>query len=235
MDRCGPLLARALDAIHTTRLATATSFSISEYSGSFQFFPGRDGAPLPEAEGFTWWDWGNPLERVGIELDPGGVLALIDGDRRFVLGRCPGAIEDHGYTPFFEPEPGDTTSITLDRGVASWPTPFHVTCCGTLGGGGSWYPWARYLYWLREHEAELRQLGVQHLYLFGSTARGEASEDSDVDLFFDYEKGKLGLFELMDVKEQTSRILGRKADIMTRDSLHKVLRARIEASALQVF
>jgi uncharacterized protein len=88
---------------------------------------------------------------------------------------------------------------------------------------------------LREHEAELRQLGVQHLYLFGSTARGEASEDSDVDLFFDYEKGKLGLFELMDVKEQTSRILGRKADIMTRDSLHKVLRARIEASALQVF
>ena len=88
---------------------------------------------------------------------------------------------------------------------------------------------------LREHRAELRQLGVQHLYLFGSTARGEAGEDSDVDLFFDYERGKLGLFELMDVKERTSRILGRKADIMTRDSLHKVLRSRIEASALQVF
>jgi hypothetical protein len=88
---------------------------------------------------------------------------------------------------------------------------------------------------LREHEAELRQLGVQRLYLFGSTARGEARENSDVDLFFDYERGKLGLFELMDVKEQASRILGRKADIMTRDSLHKVLRSRIEASALRVF
>ena len=35
---------------------------------------------------------------------------------------------------------------------------------------------------LREHEAELKALGVQHLYLFGSTARGEASEGSDVDL-----------------------------------------------------
>jgi predicted nucleotidyltransferase len=88
---------------------------------------------------------------------------------------------------------------------------------------------------LKEHEAELRRLGVEHLYLFGSTARGEAREDSDVDLFFDYERGKLGLFELMDVKEETTRILGRKADIMTRDSLHKVLRSRIEASALQVF
>lgn len=88
---------------------------------------------------------------------------------------------------------------------------------------------------LKRHEAELRRLGVEHLYLFGSTARGEAAEDSDVDLFFDYERGKLGLFELMDVKERASAILGRKADIMTRDSLHKVLRSRIEASALQVF
>lgn len=88
---------------------------------------------------------------------------------------------------------------------------------------------------LRQHEGELRRLGVQHLYLFGSTARGTAREDSDVDLFFDYEKGKHGLFELMDIKEQASRILGCNADIMTRDSLHNVLRRRIEASALQVF
>jgi predicted nucleotidyltransferase len=36
---------------------------------------------------------------------------------------------------------------------------------------------------LRAHEAELKQLGVQHLYLFGSTARGDARADSDVDLF----------------------------------------------------
>jgi uncharacterized protein len=54
---------------------------------------------------------------------------------------------------------------------------------------------------LQEHEAELKQLGVQHLYLFGSTARGEAREDSDVDLFFDYERGKFSLFDLMDVQE----------------------------------
>jgi hypothetical protein len=36
---------------------------------------------------------------------------------------------------------------------------------------------------LKAHETELKQLGVEHLYLFGSTARDEASTNSDVDLF----------------------------------------------------
>jgi uncharacterized protein len=88
---------------------------------------------------------------------------------------------------------------------------------------------------LRQHEADLKRLGVEHLYMFGSTARGEATEDSDVDLFFDHEKGKLGLFELMDVKECTASILGHKADITTRNSLHPRLRKRIEESAVLVF
>ena len=88
---------------------------------------------------------------------------------------------------------------------------------------------------LKAHEAELKELGVLHLYLFGSTARGEAREDSDVDLFFDYERGRFSLFDLMDVQEAAARILGCKTDIMSRDSLHKLLRARIEASAVPVF
>ena len=88
---------------------------------------------------------------------------------------------------------------------------------------------------LRRHEPHFKRLGVEHLYLFGSTARDEAGDDSDVDLFFDHPEGSLGLFQLMDVKEAASRILGREADIMTRRSLHPLLKQRIEASALQVF
>jgi len=88
---------------------------------------------------------------------------------------------------------------------------------------------------LRQHEAELKELGVEHLYLFGSTARDEAGSDSDVDLFFDYARGELGLFQLMDVKERAAHLLGCKADIVTRDSLHRTLRDRIEASAVLVF
>ena len=88
---------------------------------------------------------------------------------------------------------------------------------------------------LQAHQAELKRLGVEHLYLFGSTQRDEADEKSDVDLFFDHPEGSLGLFALMDVKEADTRILGIKTDIMTRRSLHPALRTQIEATASQIF
>jgi uncharacterized protein len=88
---------------------------------------------------------------------------------------------------------------------------------------------------LKKHEAELRALGVDHLYLFGSTTRGEARQDSDVDLFFDHAKGRLGVYELIDVKERAASILGRRVDVTTRASLHPALRERIEKSAVLIF
>jgi len=88
---------------------------------------------------------------------------------------------------------------------------------------------------LQAHEADLKQLGVEALYLFGSTARGQAQADSDVDLFVDYVPGRFDLFDLMELRERTAAILGQRVDVTTRDSLHKSLRAKIEAGALRVF
>jgi uncharacterized protein len=88
---------------------------------------------------------------------------------------------------------------------------------------------------LKRHEVELKKLGVEHLFLFGSVARDSAKGDSDIDLFFDHARGQLGLYELIDVKERTQEILGRRTDIMTRASLHPALRERIEETALRVF
>jgi predicted nucleotidyltransferase len=88
---------------------------------------------------------------------------------------------------------------------------------------------------LRAHRLELERLGVEHLYLFGSTARDRAGAGSDVDLFFDHPEGSLGLFAVMAVKAAAARILGCDADVMTRRSLHPVLRSDIEASARRVF
>jgi uncharacterized protein len=88
---------------------------------------------------------------------------------------------------------------------------------------------------LRAHEGELKRLGVEHLFVFGSTVRGEAGPASDVDLFLDYRRGQFGLFELMDVKSCAAKILGQAADVTTRDSLHHALRRDIEQSAVRVF
>ena len=47
---------------------------------------------------------------------------------------------------------------------------------------------------MNAHEAESEQLGVDHLDLFGSTARDQAGPESVVDLFFDHPEGSLELF-----------------------------------------
>jgi uncharacterized protein len=44
---------------------------------------------------------------------------------------------------------------------------------------------------LKQHEAELKRLAVDRLYLFGFTARDEAKDDSDVDLFSITSEGSL--------------------------------------------
>jgi predicted nucleotidyltransferase len=87
---------------------------------------------------------------------------------------------------------------------------------------------------LKAHEADLRQMGVKSLYMFGSTVRGEQTPQSDVDLFFDYERGTLGL-GLIDIKEAASRILGCRTDIMTRGSLNQDIRPYAEAEAVHIF
>jgi len=88
---------------------------------------------------------------------------------------------------------------------------------------------------LRAHESDLHQVGVARLYLFGSVARREARPDSDIDLFFDTDNPRFSLIELVDVQDRVSEILGTEADVMTRASLHPMLRPGIEAEALRVF
>ncbi len=88
---------------------------------------------------------------------------------------------------------------------------------------------------LRAHAPELHRSGVRRLYLFGSVAREQARPDSDVDLFFDTDDPRFSLIELVDVQERISAILGAEADVMTRASLHPLLRPRIEAEAMRIF
>lgn len=88
---------------------------------------------------------------------------------------------------------------------------------------------------LRAHEAELRAEGISHVYLFGSVARGEAGEKSDVDLFYDYDSNRFGFLQFMKIRELAPEIFGVPVDIMPRDGIHPRIRPQVENTAIRVF
>ncbi len=89
---------------------------------------------------------------------------------------------------------------------------------------------------LKRREAELRALGVDALYLFGSHARGDARPGSDVDLFFDAAGRKnFSLLDLAGIADRIGDLLCTKADVHLRDCLHRRIRPQAETDALRVF
>lgn len=88
---------------------------------------------------------------------------------------------------------------------------------------------------LRAHEAELRAEGISHVYLFGSVARGEEDEKSDVDLFYDYESDRFGFLQFMKIRDLAPEIIGGPVDVMPRNGIHPLIRDEVIAEAIQVF
>jgi predicted nucleotidyltransferase len=59
--------------------------------------------------------------------------------------------------------------------------------------------------------------GISYLGLFGSMARGEAREDSDVDLLVKFDDhSNIGLFDLDRVQRDLEMRFGRKVDLITK-------------------
>lgn len=72
-----------------------------------------------------------------------------------------------------------------------------------------------------------RQNDVSVLGVFGSTARGEAAENSDIDLLVEFSKPK-SLLKLVALERQLSTALGRKVDLLTEAAISPYLRERIK-------
>jgi predicted nucleotidyltransferase len=61
--------------------------------------------------------------------------------------------------------------------------------------------------------------GVRNIRVFGSVARGDNREDSDIDFLVDFEKGR-NLFDLGGFLMDLQDLLGVKVDVVTPNSLH---------------
>ena len=65
---------------------------------------------------------------------------------------------------------------------------------------------------LEGHRKDLSRLGVKSLALFGSTARGDARPDSDVDLLVEFDH-PVGLFAFLELKGYLGGIWGHNTDL----------------------
>jgi predicted nucleotidyltransferase len=86
---------------------------------------------------------------------------------------------------------------------------------------------------LQAHMPEMvARFGVKRLALFGSTARDEAREDSDVDVLVDLEKPTFRAY--MGLKFFLEDHMHVTVDVVMRDSVRAPLKPYIEREALDV-
>ncbi|MFO0954176.1 MAG: nucleotidyltransferase family protein [Isosphaeraceae bacterium] len=87
---------------------------------------------------------------------------------------------------------------------------------------------------LSERAAGLRKrYGVSTLALFGSMARGDDREGSDVDILVTFE-GKATFDNFMGLKLDLEDLLGRPVDLGTPDSLRPELRKAVERDLIPI-
>lgn len=87
---------------------------------------------------------------------------------------------------------------------------------------------------LATHQEQLRALGVAQVSVFGSVARNEAGDGSDIDILVEFLPGaRIGMFEFLDIQETLSQLLGTDVDLATPASLHPGMRDAILAEAVR--
>jgi uncharacterized protein len=93
---------------------------------------------------------------------------------------------------------------------------------------------------LRAHENELRAAGVTSLALFGSAARGEQHEDSDIDVVVrlsdEARRGGFAYFGRIDsLSRRLAEILDRPVDVVAEPIIKDRLRREIEKDRIVAF
>jgi uncharacterized protein len=73
----------------------------------------------------------------------------------------------------------------------------------------------------------MRKYGVRRASIFGSYARGEARDDSDIDVLVSYAPG-VTLYDHFDLKDELEKRTGKKVDVVSDRAVSRHLRPYIE-------
>ncbi len=81
-----------------------------------------------------------------------------------------------------------------------------------------------------------RRNRVRELSVFGSTARGEARPDSDIDFLVEFlPNAEVGLVEHAGLMLDLERLLGRKVDLVSKNGLRPRIRSSVLRDARPVY
>lgn len=86
---------------------------------------------------------------------------------------------------------------------------------------------------IQANQSRLTELGVASLSLFGSVARGDSTEQSDIDLLVGFD-GRADFDRYMDLKLFLEDLLGQRVDLVTEQALREEVRAHVEQDLLRV-
>ncbi len=82
----------------------------------------------------------------------------------------------------------------------------------------------------------LRALGVAHAALFGSTARGEAQEGSDIDVMVEIDPDvRMGVYEYVGIVQYLEGLFPVKVDVSNRAAQKPRVRATADQDAVYAF
>ncbi len=89
---------------------------------------------------------------------------------------------------------------------------------------------------LKTREPELRQMGVDHIALFGSCARQEERPESDIDILIDLNtKKSIDLYAYAGLNSHITSFFYRSVDVVDRAALKKRLKGSVEKEAIYAF
>jgi hypothetical protein len=88
---------------------------------------------------------------------------------------------------------------------------------------------------LSAHRDKLEGFAVESLAIFGSVARDEATDASDIDVLVQFKKGRpVGLFHFVRLQRFLAGIMGCPVDLVTPEALRQEMRQQVLREAIHV-